>query len=121
MSIFGIGAIGASIPGLIQSVGQIAKSLGNSDEASGQSQKSAAVPQSDKEATEKEFLDFAKMSVGERIRAQYLKSKGMTEDQLGSLDSEARAKIEEEIREQIRNAIKQNGGKDSGSIANIVV
>ncbi|MBP7065677.1 hypothetical protein [Ferrovibrio sp.] len=118
MSLFGIGSLSTALPGLIQSVGSIARSLGSEKSSAANT---TAVPENSKQATENEFLDFAKMSVGERIRAQYLKSKGMDEDQLGSLDSEARAKIEEEIREQIRNAIKQNGGKDAGSIANIVV
>jgi hypothetical protein len=45
----------------------------------------------------------------------------MTEEQLGQLDADARAKIEEEIRNKVRESLLQNGGKDSGSIANIVV
>jgi len=73
------------------------------------------------DATEQNFLDYARMSVAERIRKHYLEKAGMTEEQLGQLDADARAKIEEEIRNKVRESLLQNGGKDSGSIANIVV
>ncbi len=73
------------------------------------------------DATEQNFLDYARMSVAERIRKHYLEKAGVTEEQLGQLDADARAKIEEEIRNKVRESLHQNGGKDSGTIANIVV
>ncbi|WP_428247963.1 hypothetical protein [Ferrovibrio sp.] len=97
----------------------------NDDAAKGSSQAAAvdgaqgAAGQPD--ATEQNFLDYARMSVAERIRKHYLEKAGMTEEQLGQLDADARAKIEEEIRNKVRESLHQAGGKDSGTIANIVV
>lgn len=102
-----------------------AKGVAANDDAQSGSQTSAvdgaqgAAGQPD--ATEQNFLDYARMSVAERIRKHYLEKAGVTEEQLGQLDADARAKIEEEIRNKVRESLHQNGGKDSGSIANIVV
>ena len=64
---------------------------------------------------EKEFLDFAKMSVGERIRKQFLDAKGLTEDSLKSMDPKDRQKIEDEIREAIKKAIRRGTGVETGN------
>ncbi len=109
-------AVATALPGAIQSAVQ-AVSQAFGAEAPVEEKKKPGVA----DATEQGFLDYARMSVGERIRDQYLKKAGLTEDSLGQLDAKSRSKIEEEIRDKIREAMTQNGGKDSGSIANIVV
>ena len=68
-----------------------------------------------------DFLDYAKMSIPERIRAKYLEEHGMTEEGLAQLDEKLRKKIEEEIREEIEKAVKGETGKSAGGIANLLV
>lgn len=70
---------------------------------------------------EEEFLDYARMSVAERIRAQYLEEQGLTEEQVAEMEVEKRKAIEEEIRQKIEEAITGETGKTAGSIANILV
>ncbi|WP_374466347.1 hypothetical protein [Ferrovibrio sp.] len=68
-----------------------------------------------------DFLDYAKMSIPERIRAKYLEENGLTEEGLAQLDEKLRKKIEEEIREKIEEAVKQGTGKTAGGIADMLV
>ncbi|MFC3676854.1 hypothetical protein [Ferrovibrio xuzhouensis] len=82
---------------------------------------SADVAATDKktDSVEDQFLDFAKMSVADRIRAQYLGGKGLTEEDLKNMDPKERQKIEDEIREQIKEALKRSTEKKAGGIVNI--
>src|SRR3546814_2375090 len=81
---------------------------------------SADVAATDKktDSVEDQFLDFAKMSVADRIRAQYLGGKGLTEEDLKNMDPKERQKIEDEIREQIKEALKRSTEKKAGGIVN---
>lgn len=74
-----------------------------------------------KKSPEEDFLDYARMSVAERIRAQVLEDEKLTEEKLNELDAKQRARIEESIREKIEEAITGETGKSLGSIANLVV
>jgi hypothetical protein len=74
-----------------------------------------------KKAPEQDFLDYAKMSVPERIRKSYLEQEGLTEEQLAQLDTETRKKIEDDIREKIEESIKKETGRSIGGIANLLV
>ncbi|WP_417319076.1 hypothetical protein [Emcibacter sp.] len=50
-----------------------------------------------------EFLKWSKMNPAERIRAQYLKEHGLTEESLAALPEEKREAIEKEIEELIED------------------
>lgn len=71
-----------------------------------------------------EFLDFAKLSVPERIRKQFLESKGLDEKSLAAMNEEDRKKIEDEFRDLLERKMKEGmnmGSKTTGLVANIVV
>jgi hypothetical protein len=80
-----------------------------------------------------EFLDYAKLSVPERIRKQFLESKGLDEKSLAEMSDEERQKIEDEFRELLEAKFKEKMAKDNqeklekaaglrpGMIADIVV
>ena len=74
-----------------------------------------------KKTAEEDFLDYARMSVAERIRAQVLQEEKLTEEKLAELDAKQRAAIEERIREKIAEKITGETGKDVGSIADLTV
>ncbi|MDY0872735.1 hypothetical protein [Dongia rigui] len=61
-----------------------------------------------------EFLNFARKTPAEQMRAMVLADLGLTEEQLASLDAETRAEIEEKIRVQIEAKIRQEIEKQSG-------
>lgn len=67
------------------------------------------------------FLDYAKLSIPERIRKSILEKKGLSEEQLAQLEPEERKKIEEEIKEEIKKAIEDGVRKKVGDIADITV
>ncbi|MCO6188153.1 hypothetical protein [Rhizobium sp. L1K21] len=54
------------------------------------------------EQVEQFFLDWQDMSPAERIRAEYLASHDMTEEDLAALSEDERARIEEEIKEYVK-------------------
>lgn len=94
------------------------------EEAAGQgaSGLGAAPPELAKDARE-QFLDYAKLSVPERIRKQFLDSKGLDEKSLASLPEEERKAIENEFRELLKKKFKDEmnkTGEQTGLIANIV-
>jgi hypothetical protein len=69
---------------------------------------------------EEDFLDYARMSVAERIRAQFLQDEKLTEEKLRELDAKQRERIEEKIREAIEEKIAGETGKTVGGIADLV-
>lgn len=66
--------------------------------------------------TEEEFLNLSDMTLAERIRQQYLEENHLTEDDLKNMNADDRAKIEDEIREQIKIATKELTGVESGNL-----
>lgn len=61
-----------------------------------------------------EFLDFARKTPAQQMRAMVLADMGLTEEQLAGLDAKTRAEIEEKIRVQIEAKIRQEIEKQSG-------
>ena len=59
-----------------------------------------------KDSPADELMKWSKMSVAEKIRAQILASKDMTEDDLAAMDADARAAIEAEIKEAIKRQLE---------------
>ncbi|WP_288431655.1 hypothetical protein [uncultured Agrobacterium sp.] len=57
------------------------------------------------EALRTEFLEFSGMNFAERIRANILKDKNLTEEDLAKLEPDERAAIEEEIKQAILRAM----------------
>ena len=59
----------------------------------------------------KEFLDYAKMSPMERLRASILKSMGLTEDDLKKMTPEQQKAVEQKIEQIIKQQLEKNAGK----------
>lgn len=66
--------------------------------------KAAARAQQGAETLE-EFLKYAKMSPVERVRYDYLKSRGLTEEDLAKLPADERKQIEDEIKKLIKEKL----------------
>jgi len=65
-----------------------------------------------------DFLKYVKLTPAERMRADILGRKGLTEDDLKAMDPKERAKIEEEIKAQIKQAMDDKPTKP-GQIADV--
>ncbi len=63
---------------------------------------------------EEEFLEYAQMTPAERMRANVLQEMNLTEDQLKSMDAETREKIENEIRERIKEKVENSAEAKTG-------
>jgi len=72
-----------------------------------------------KRTAEEDFLDYARMSVAERIRAEVLEDEKLTEEKLAELDAKQREAIEERIREKVAEKITGETGKNVGGIADL--
>ena len=58
----------------------------------------------------KQFMDYAKMSPMERMRAQILKSMGLTEDDLKKMSPEQQKAVEQKIEQMIKQQLQKNAG-----------
>lgn len=52
-----------------------------------------------------EFMEWSGMTLAEKIRAQILEAKGLTEEDLAAMDEGARKAIEDEIKEAIQRQL----------------
>ena len=66
---------------------------------------------------EQKFLEYARMTPAERMHAAMLAQLGITEDQFKAMDPAARQKIEDKIRDMIRQQASSSGDKRTGLIA----
>ena len=57
-----------------------------------------------------EFLDYAKMTPAQTMRASMLSKLGVTEEQLKAMDSKERQKIEDKIKDMIKAEIEGPDG-----------
>lgn len=57
---------------------------------------------------EEELSKWAHMSLGEKIRAQYLEARGLTESDLAAMSPDERKAIEDEIKKAIVAAMNEN-------------
>ncbi|MES2728939.1 MAG: hypothetical protein V4621_02420 [Pseudomonadota bacterium] len=81
----------------------------------------AGSPAKVKEETPAEkFLKFQAMSPGEKMRAAILGRMGLTEEQLASMPPEDRAKIEKQIEDEIKEAVKDRFA-EKGVLINLAV
>lgn len=68
-----------------------------------------------------EFLDYAKMTPAQKMRASMLSKLGVTEDQLKAMDPKDRQKIEDKIKEMIKAEIEGPDGnrKAKGALVDV--
>ncbi|WP_312609030.1 hypothetical protein [Agrobacterium pusense] len=59
------------------------------------------------------------MSLGEKIRAQYLEARGLTESDLAAMSPDERKAIEDEIKNAIVAAMNENSNDDESRPAEI--
>jgi hypothetical protein len=64
------------------------------------------------------FMDYAKMDPMERMRANILKSMGLTEDDLKNMSPEQQKAVEQKIEQIIQQELQKNAGK-TGQVVNI--
>jgi hypothetical protein len=76
---------------------------------------SAAKPAQTK-SVEQTFLDYAKMTPAERMHAQMLAQLGLTEDQFKAMDPAAQQKVEDKIREMVKQQVQNGTDKRTGII-----
>jgi hypothetical protein len=67
-------------------------------------------------SAEQTFLEWARMTPAERLHAQMLGQLGLTEDQFKAMDPAAQQKIEDKIREMIKQQAENNSDKRTGLI-----
>ncbi len=81
-----------------------------------------AMTEASKDNPADEFLDWSNMSLAEKIRAQILAGKDLTEADLAAMDADARAAIEAEIKEAIKRQLEipQDGGTAQAGAASSV-
>jgi len=65
-----------------------------------------------------EFLNYAKMTPFDRMRASVLKSMHLTETDLQQMSPEQKAAVEQKIKEAIENQVKDKG-KKPGSVVDV--
>ena len=68
---------------------------------------------------EKELSKWAHMSLGEKIRAQYLEARGLSEGDLAAMPPDERKAIEDEIQKAIRTAMEAPKDDDVSVLAGI--
>jgi hypothetical protein len=68
-----------------------------------------------------QFLEYANMTPAERLHAQMLAKLGLTEDQFKAMDPAAQQKIEDKIREMIKQQLAASSDKRTGMITDKTV
>lgn len=68
---------------------------------------------------EAELSRWANMSLGEKIRAQYLEARGLSEGDLAAMPPDERKAIEDEIQKAIRLAMEAPKDDDVGALAGL--
>ena len=65
-----------------------------------------------------QFMDYAKESPMERMRASILKSMGLTEDDLKKMSPEQQKAVEQKIEQIIKQQLQKNAGQ-TGQLVNV--
>ncbi len=68
-----------------------------------------------------QYLDYAKMEDTQQVRLAWLEEKGITPEQLGQMDKQQRAAVEEDLRQKVEEHVRGLTGKSFGGLANLVV
>ncbi|PAY04343.1 MULTISPECIES: hypothetical protein [Bradyrhizobium] len=101
-SISAFGSVAASM-----TTGTLKKPL--TADASGSAQATGGSASDD--SVEQKFLKYAQMSPMDRMRANILKSMGLSEEDLKNMTPDQRAAVEQKIKELIEQSFQKNAGK----------
>lgn len=66
-----------------------------------------------------EFLDYAKMTPAQKMRAAMLGKLNVTEEQLKAMSPEERKKVEDKIKDMIRQQVENDPKMKTGSILDV--
>lgn len=91
-----------------------AQAIGQNQSADAASGEKTSGTEVKKESAAEKFLKFAKMTPEQKIRAMFLASEGLTEEQLAALPPKERQKIEEKIQKKIEESVKRGSGMELG-------
>jgi TPP-dependent pyruvate/acetoin dehydrogenase alpha subunit len=69
-----------------------------------------------KPSAKEEFLEYARMSPAERLRAQILEEMKLSEDAVAAMEPEARATVEDEIKKRMLEALTGKDNVEPGSM-----
>ena len=86
---------------------------GSTDATSGSSPTSTSATSglgSGGDSVVQQFMDYAKMNPMERMRAEILKSMGLTEDDLKKMSPEQQKAVEQKIEQIIKQKLEKNAG-----------
>lgn len=67
------------------------------------------------------FLEYVNMDPIERLRASYLEEQGLSEDTIAELPAEEREKIEEAIRQHIKQKLTGDPSNSRGKVLDVTV
>lgn len=76
----------------------------------------AAVPA---KSAKDEFMDYAKLTPAQKMRAAMLAKLGVTEEQLKAMDPKERQKIEDQLKEQIKQQVQNDPNMKKGSLLDV--
>jgi hypothetical protein len=66
-----------------------------------------------------EFMDYAKLTPAQKMRAAMLAKMGVTEEQLKAMSPEERQKIEDQIKKQIKEQVQNDPAMKKGSLVDV--
>jgi hypothetical protein len=66
-----------------------------------------------------EFMDYAKLTPAQKMRAAMLAKMGVTEEQLKAMSPEERQKIEDQIKKQIKEQVQNDPNMKKGSLLDV--
>lgn len=66
-----------------------------------------------------EFMDYAKLTPAQKMRAAMLARMGLTEDQVKAMGSDERQKIEDQLKAQIKEQVENDPQMKTGSLLDV--
>ena len=66
-----------------------------------------------------EFLDYAKLTPAQKMRAAMLAKLGVTEEQLKAMSPDERQKIEDQLKQQIKEQVQNDPNMKKGSLLDV--
>ena len=66
-----------------------------------------------------EFMDYAKMTPAQKMRAAMLSKLGVTEEQLKAMSPEERKKIEDKLKDMIKQQVENDPKMKQGSLLDV--
>jgi hypothetical protein len=105
-------------PSILMSLGASALAKVNAltaPKATDATSNSGVTAATDKSAKD-EFLDYAKLTPAQKMRAAMLAKMGVTEEQLKAMDPKERQKIEDQLKTQIKQQVENDPEMKKGSL-----